>query len=80
MVEQMVKSLRGGSSHCEVWTGQFGLVHSVRLISSLVEVNQAIISLDKYRKCRNCEGYEYFNCANKHENQRKEICLNGLKE
>ena len=28
----------------------------------------------------NCEGYEHFNCANIHENQRKEICLNGSKE
>ena len=37
-------------------------------------------NIDKYGKCRNCEGYEHFNCANIQENQRKEICLNGSKE
>ena len=42
--------------------------------------NLDISKIDKYGKCRNCEGYEHFNCANIQENQRKRICLNGSKE
>ena len=39
-----------------------------------------ISNMEKYGKCKNCDGYEHFNCANIQESQRKEICLNGSKD
>ena len=39
-----------------------------------------VSNIEKYGKCKNCEGYEHFNCANIQENKRKEICLKGSKD